>query len=150
MNLFGVPALAGPIRLRKCHRLKPGLQTRRGSWLRFTLERGSRLSMNRVFGVHPLGCPKRKDTLKRGHRTALCRFMVPMRVQSWTSRLSMNPPALRATTSHENNGSWYTTTCSYFRGNCRGWSAALTDGPAAAYSRAAAPSVRAALQPRQL
>src|SRR6059036_1392858 len=82
MNLFGVPALAGPIRLRKCHRLKPGLQTRRGSWLRFTLERGSRLSMNRVFGVHPLGCPKRKDTLKRGHRTALFRFMVPMRAKN--------------------------------------------------------------------
>ena len=29
----------------------------------------------------------------------------------------MNPPALRATTSHENSGSWYTTTCYYFRGN---------------------------------
>src|SRR5437867_3201497 len=90
MNLFGVPALAGPVRLRKCHRLKPGLQTRRGSWSRFTRERGSGLSMNRPFGVHPLGCPKRKDTLKRAHRTALCRFMVPMRVQSWTSKLSMN------------------------------------------------------------
>src|SRR5437867_596557 len=49
-----------------------------------------RLAMNRLFGVHPLGCPKRKDTLKRGHRTALCRFMAPMCVQSWRSRLPMN------------------------------------------------------------
>ena len=32
-------------------------------------------------------------------------------------RLSMNPPALRATTSHESNGSWYITTCCYLRGN---------------------------------
>src|SRR5437867_3238454 len=49
-----------------------------------------RLSMNRPFGVHPLGCPKRKDTLKRGHPTALCRFMAPMSVQSWRSKLPMN------------------------------------------------------------
>src|SRR5206468_9954006 len=30
MNLFGAPALAGPVRLRECNRLKPGLQTRHG------------------------------------------------------------------------------------------------------------------------
>ena len=35
--------------------------------------------------------------------------------------LPMNPPALRATTSHENYGCWYTTSCHYFRGNR--WSA---------------------------
>jgi hypothetical protein len=34
-----------------------------------------------------------------------------------TPALPMNPPAHRATTSHENSGSWYTTICSYFRGN---------------------------------
>jgi hypothetical protein len=27
--------------------------------------------MNRAFGVHPLGCAVRGDTLKRGHQTAL-------------------------------------------------------------------------------
>jgi hypothetical protein len=37
---------------------------------------------------------------------------------SWVrDRLPMNPPAHRATTSHENSGSYYTTICSYFRGN---------------------------------
>ena len=51
-------------------------------------------------------------TLARGPK-----LRAPMRIQSWTWRLPMNPPVLRATTSHETNGCWYTTTCSYFRGN---------------------------------
>src|SRR5436309_130890 len=56
MNLFGVPALAGLVRLRERNRLKPGLQTRRGSWLRFTLARGCGLSMNleiRTLNLEP-------------------------------------------------------------------------------------------------
>src|SRR5438093_5733770 len=54
MNSFGVPALAGPVRLRERNRLNPGLQTRRGSWLRFTLERGSRLFLVVCFVSAPL------------------------------------------------------------------------------------------------
>src|SRR5437867_7336616 len=102
MNLFGVPALAGPVRLRERNRLKPRLQTRRGSWSQYTLERGSGLSMNRPFGVHPLGCPKRKDTLKRGHRTALFRFMVPMRAKNGV--LALHEP--RTSNAEGLCGSW--------------------------------------------
>src|SRR2546425_5941531 len=61
--LFGVPALAGP------YRLKAGLRTdgttQTGSWSQCTIARPRGLSMNLVFGVPALAGPGR---LKAGHR----------------------------------------------------------------------------------
>ena len=70
-------------------------------------------------------------------------------------RLPMNPPALRATTSHESSGSWHSTTCYCFRGNrtlarrlhrrASAWSAAPPGAAHAKRSLKGAPLRRAAL-----
>src|SRR5688572_19048479 len=57
-----------------CTRFPPGdkkSKSRRGPGRgnRWCSERLNLQSMNRSFGVHPLGCQSRRNTLKREHRT---------------------------------------------------------------------------------
>ena len=69
-------------------------------------------------------CPHRAGEAKPSAVPAPARWGHRALPGSWAASmgarprpLPMNPPAILATTSHENYGCWYTTTCYYFRGN---------------------------------